>query len=519
MNPKLRRFAPIGLYIAAIAAMVSIGLYIVQREWNLYIQISLGCILIGLALFAILDPDKVRMALTGRQARYGSNALVLSIAFIGILVVINYLGYKNTKRWDLTEEKQNTLAKETLDTLSSLPQEVKAVAFFTGRTSSTYAKNLLEQYKFNGKGKFDYEFIDPEKDPVSAKEANVTVDGTVVVMMGDRKEPVKYVSEQELTAALVRLLNQESPKIYFLTGHGENSIDESGDESYSQVKTTLESKNYQVESLNLLATNAIPEDARVIVISGPDKPVSEKEVELLKAYMDNGGALIVMEEPTVVSDFGNSPDPLADYLKESWGITLGNDIVVDNTSQNGLLAVANSYANQSITDKLQGMVTIFWTARSVQISEEAEAEITRQSLINTSTQSWAETDLEALKNQDQEAQIKPDEGVDFMGPVPLAAVAENNTKEQRLVVFGDSDFAKDSFFSQYGNGDLIINAIDWASYQETLINLTPKNTVNRIMLPPKKYTLGLILLGSVFLLPGAFIVAGVVVWFQRRRRG
>ncbi|MEN6300109.1 MAG: GldG family protein, partial [Anaerolineaceae bacterium] len=274
MNPKLRRFAPIGLYIAAIAAMVSIGLYIVQREWNLYIQISLGCILIGLALFAILDPDKVRMALTGRQARYGSNALVLSIAFIGILVVINYLGYKNTKRWDLTEEKQNTLAKETLDTLSSLPQEVKAVAFFTGRTSSTYAKNLLEQYKFNGKGKFDYEFIDPEKDPVSAKEANVTVDGTVVVMMGDRKEPVKYVSEQELTAALVRLLNQESPKIYFLTGHGENSIDESGDESYSQVKTTLESKNYQVESLNLLATNAIPEDARVIVISGPDKPVS-----------------------------------------------------------------------------------------------------------------------------------------------------------------------------------------------------------------------------------------------------
>ncbi|MEN6299773.1 MAG: Gldg family protein, partial [Anaerolineaceae bacterium] len=287
----------------------------------------------------------------------------------------------------------------------------------------------------------------------------------------------------------------------------------------SQVKTTLESKNYQVESLNLLATNAIPEDARVIVISGPDKPVSEKEVELLKAYMDNGGALIVMEEPTVVSDFGNSPDPLADYLKESWGITLGNDIVVDNTSQNGLLAVANSYANQSITDKLQGMVTIFWTARSVQISEEAEAEITRQSLINTSTQSWAETDLEALKNQDQEAQIKPDEDVDLMGPVPLAAVAENTTKEQRLVVFGDSDFAKDSFFSQYGNGDLIINAIDWASYQETLINLTPKNTVNRIMLPPKKYTLGLILLGSVFLRPGAFIVAGVVVWFQRRRRG
>lgn len=518
MNPKIRRFAPIGLYFAVIAAIVSIGLYVVQREWNLYLQISLGCILIGLALFTILDPDKVRIALTGRQARYGSNALVLSLAFIGILVVINYLAYKNTKRWDLTEEKQNTLAQETIDTLSKLPQNVKALAFFTSRTNSTSAKNLLDQYKYHGKGRFDYEFIDPEKDPVAAKNANITVDGTIVMQMGDRKDPVKYVSEQELTASLVRLMNQDSPKIYFLTGHGEKNLTESGDESYSRVKSTLESKNYQVESLNLLASKAIPEDARVIVIAGPQKPVSKDEVELLKTYLDDGGALVVMEEPTVVTKFDNEPDPLADYLKDSWGIELGNDIVVDNSSQNAFLAVANSYGNQSITEKLQGMVTFYWTARSVRISEET-SDITRQNLVLTSRQSWAETDLEALQNEEQQPQISADPSVDYMGPVTLAVAAENTEKKQRLVVFGDSDFANNSFFSQYGNGDLFINTIDWASYQETLINLTPKNTVNRIMLSPKKYTLGLILLGSVFLLPGSVILGGILVWFQRRRRG
>jgi ABC-type uncharacterized transport system involved in gliding motility auxiliary subunit len=518
MNPKLRRFAPIGLYLALIAALVSAGLFIVQREWNLYLQISLGCIILGLALFAILDPDRVRVAFTGRQAKYGSNALVMSLAFIGILVVLNYVGYKNSKRWDLTEEKQNTLAKETIDTLASLPQEVTAMAFFTGRTNSTTAKTLLDQYKFSGKGKFNYKFIDPEKDPLSAKNANVTVDGSVVLAMGDRKELVNNVSEEEVTAAMVRLMNQDSPKIYFLTGHGEKNTDDSGDESYSKVKSTLESKNYQVASLNLLSTNKIPEDARVIIVAGPKKPVSQGEVDLLSSYLDGGGSLIVMEEPTPVTDFGDSPDPLADYLKSTWGIELGNNIVVDNSSQNAFLAIADSYANQSITDKLKGMVSFYWTARSVQVTGEM-ADVDRQELVKTSAQSWAETDLEALKNQDQQAQITADPKVDLMGPVSLAAMAENTAKKQRLVVFGDSDFANNTFFSQYGNGDLFINTVDWAAFQETLINLTPKETVNRVIVSPSKYTLGLILLGSIFVLPGSVIVTGIVVWIQRRRRG
>lgn len=516
MTPKLRRFAPIGLYLALIAVLVSTGLFIVQREWNLYLQISLGCIVLGLAIFTIFDPDRARISLTGRQARYGSNAFVMSLAFIGILVVINFLVYKNSKRWDLTEEKQNTLAQETVDTLTSLPQEVKALAFFTSRTNSSTAKTLLDQYKFSGKGKFDYEFIDPEKDPVSAKNNNITVDGTVIVVMGDRKEPVTNIAEQEVTAALVRLMNQDSPKIYFLTGHGEKSIEETGDESYSQAKTTLVSKNYQVETLNLLTTNEIPEDARVIVIAGPTKPVSQSEVELLATYLGGGGALIVMEEPSPVTDFGDSADPLAEYLEGMWGITLGDNIIVDNSSQNAFLAIADAYSEHSITEKLQGMVSFYWTARTVQISGEI-ADVVEQELIKTSTQSWAETDLESLKNQD--AQVAADPEVDLIGPVSLAVVAENTTKKQRLVVFGDSDFANNQFYSQYGNGDLFINTIDWASYQETLINLTPKETVNRIMLSPTKYTLGLILLGSVFVLPGSVIVFGIVVWIQRRRRG
>jgi hypothetical protein len=50
MKSNLRRFAPIGLYLALLAALAAVSLYIIQREWNLYLQISLGLVLVGLAI-------------------------------------------------------------------------------------------------------------------------------------------------------------------------------------------------------------------------------------------------------------------------------------------------------------------------------------------------------------------------------------------------------------------------------------------------------------------------------------
>jgi ABC-type uncharacterized transport system involved in gliding motility auxiliary subunit len=516
INPGWRRFAPLGLYLAGLAALASIGLYIVQRQWNLYLQISLGLVVIGLALFAVLDPERVRVALTGRQARYGSNALVMSIAFIGILVVINYIVYKNPKRWDLTEDKQNTLAKETVDTLKGLPSKVEAQAFFTARSSTDYAKGLLDQYKFSSNGKFDYQFIDPEADPVSAQNAGITADGTIVMKMGGRTELVKVVSEKEMTAALVRLMTNEVVPVYFLTGHGERSLDTAGDNSLTQLKSTLESKRYQVKTLNLAVDQKVPDDARVIVVAGPTKPVTVQEVELLKGFLDKGGALIVMEEPLLVTEFGDEADPLADYLTTAWGITLGKDIVIDQSSQQPLIAVAAQYSNDLITQKLQGIISYFPSARSVQ-AKAPPSGVTATELVFTGSQSWAETDLAAMRNQQQ---VSPDQNTDLFGPVPLAVSAEMTANaRERVVVFGDSDFAADANFSRYANGDLIVNAIDWSAENENLINLTPKTPIDRVLLPPQKYSIGMVLLGSVFVIPGLVLVAGVVVWIQRRRRG
>ena len=516
MKPQWRRFAPFGLWLALAAAVASITLYILQREWNLPLQVSLGLIVIGLALFAVLDPENVRQALSGRKARYGSNAVILAIAFIGILVVVNYFAYTNDKRWDLTEDKENTLAQETLDVLQQLPEPVVANAFFSPSISTETADSLLDQYAHQSYGKFSYKFIDPVSDPVAANDANITRDGTIVLEMGEVRQSIETVTEEEITSGLVRLMNPGNNIIYFLTGHGEFNLEGGGDDTLTQLKSELDNKNYSVQSLNLLSTNLIPDDADLIVIAGPLVSLADNEITLLGEYQKNGGSLVVMEEPVLLTQIGDGADLLADYLSQDWGVVLGRDIVVDLKTEQAFLAYANQYGTHAITQKMRNIATAFPTARSVTVTDAIGSGVSQTLLIFTADQSWAETDLAGLQAG---GSIQADNGIDLMGPVSMAAIAENFNSGARLVVFGDADFATNAFITAYGNTDMIVNSIDWAAGQEDLISLTAKPATQRVLAIPNTFTLGLLFLGSMILIPGIVLAGGVTAWIIRRRHG
>ena len=513
MKSKLRKFAPLGLYLAAAATLASAGIYIVMRNFNLPLQISLGLIVIGLATFTLLNPERARQFLTGKQARYTSNLLLLSISVIGILAVINYLSYQNNKRWDLTETQEHTLAPETIDTLEKLQEPVIAQAFFTSRISKDAAQKLLDSYQYAAKDRFEYHFIDPEANPLEAQAAKVTRDGTIVLKMGTRQEQVTFPGEQDITSAIIRLAHPGERTVYFLVGHGEADIETEADNAYTQVRQVLENKNYTVKTLNLLNNPTVPDDAKTIVIAGPKKPLTKQETQALDTYMQNRGSLVVLTEPREIT-FQNQQDYLTEYLIDKWGVHLDNDIIIDPNVNPPLIAIANKYAQHPITEKLLNIASIFPTSHSISF-EAKGSEINLLALISSSDMAWGETNFEGLKNN----QISPDQATDFIGPLTLAVVGENTNTHSRLVVIGDSDFASNQYYQEYGNSDLIVNSIDWASGQEDLISLTPKKQISRILLPPTQIVLGLILLGSVFALPGFVVVAGISTWISRKRRG
>jgi ABC-type uncharacterized transport system involved in gliding motility auxiliary subunit len=523
------RYAIIGLAVAALGCVataglalvrgsVALGLYTPARPESLTegIAISAGILVIGLALYGILNPAGVRRFVAGRQARYGSNALIMSLAFIGILVIINWLVYQNPKKFDLTEGKQRTLAPETLQALEALPQNVLAKAFYSSQYPVDTAKSLLGDFRSSSNGKFDFEFIDPNADPVQARKYGITGDGKIILIMGDTQETAAYADENTLTQAMIRLISPEVRAVYFLTGHGEPSLTASETTSLLRARETLESKNYTVEELNLAAANKVPDGAKAVIIAGASAPLLEQEVEQLREYVGNGGSLIVLADPPPFTDEDPEADPLAQYLADEWSITLQDTLVIDLTSNQPFSAISASYSSSAPITAHTTTFTIMPEARSLAIDATPPEDLRVTALILTSQQSWGETDLAALQATQE---VAFDEAKDVPGPLTLAASAENTTTKGRVVVFGNSTFARNEGFDAYANGDIFTNAVDWAAQETDLINITPKTPVTRTFNPPGQLVFILIVLGSVFLIPGLVLVAGISSWLARRRHG
>jgi ABC-type uncharacterized transport system involved in gliding motility auxiliary subunit len=524
-----RKFASACLWISGVAILVIaillivkllvfIGLYtpLDQKAINLVLWICLGVALIGPGLFALIDPQRIREFLTGRQARHGSNATIMLIAFILIVVIINAMVYQNPVQWDWTEGKENTLASETIDTLSALPDPVQAIGFFTTRTSNNSTLELFTRIKAKSNGKFTYEFINPETNPAKANQYKITQDGSVVILLQGRQEILTNPTEQEFTNALIHLMNPGQRAVYFLTGHGERDIQNATDKAYTRARAALESKNYTVKALNLLAQNKIPDDALAVIINGPTQPISNQEVSLLKAYLEGGKALILLEDASLISNTGKNSDPLLEYFSNSWGITLNNDLVIDPSSSQIDFAVENAYGSHPITNKLksQNLVSFFPAARSLTLNEKIQ-DISTTALVTTIDSSWGETDFAAL----QSSKLSFDPATDFPGPMTIAAASQNSSSNAQVVIIGNSSFASDIYFDQYGNGELFINSVDWAAGQENMMYLTANTPISRQMRMPNSYTILLLAFIFVILIPGLVVAGGVVSWFMRRSRG
>ncbi|MEW6083826.1 MAG: Gldg family protein [Chloroflexota bacterium] len=535
-QPAWRKYTFVALIIALLACISTALLAAVQGIITLQLLppletperlinalwISFGLTIIGIGVYAFLEPARIQKFITGRQAKYGGNTIIAVLAFVTTLVIVNFLAFDNPYQVaDMTEDQANTLAPELIAALDAVPEKVTATAFFTQNRSTESAEQLFGNIKASSNGKFEYEFVDPNRDPQRAREAGITGDGKVLLEMGERSETATTATETEILKAMIRLINPEERVIYFLTGHGERDPERVNDDNsaLTRASTTLKNKNYAVQQLSLLAENKVPEDADLIVIAGPLQPISENEVELLRAYLNAGGALLVMADPVVLTDFGEAADPLAEMLAEDWGITINNDFVIDLASSDPTLGVGFSESydpSHPITSQIVNLETLFPLTRSLSLTPGKEG-VQLNQLVSTTERSWGERDFNSLTDEGWPPSY--DETTELVGPLALAAAGENLTTGGRVVVFGTSQFAGDQLFDSYGNGDLFANSVDWAAEQEDIANITPKQPVSRIFLPASQLRIFMLMLVVGLVIPGVFVALGVVTWVQRRRQG
>jgi len=514
----------VALVFAAVAIKFS------KPEWQQYYY---GLAIAGLVctlLYILSQWREIGQAFAGRQARLGTLAVASVLVVLAILAAINYLGTRHNKRWDLTAAKQFSLSDQTRKVLQDLKQPVHIRVFARSDDFERF-RDRLDEYTYASKN-VTVEYIDPEKKPALAQQFGITALGTVVFEYAGRNEKATSEGEQELTNALIKVVQGRQPKVYFTQGHGEKDTTSADRSGYNSISAALTSDNFVVDKVVLAQQTAVPADANVLIIAGPHTDFLAPEIDMLKAYLAKGGKVLMLLDPVLKPD---QPQLTGlEALLKDWAITAGHDIVLDVSGMGRLIGtdesvpVAASYPPHPITQNFN-LLTAYPLARSMTPIEGGVNGRTAQPIIETSRSSWAETDLKSLTT----GGAKADEN-DKKGPVPLGAavsapanegVAKSEAKagdnqpekkeETRLVAIGDSDFASNAALGVQGNRDLFLNTVNWLAQQENLISIRPHDAEDRRITLTADQERRIFFL-TVLIVPGLILLAGVQTWWRRR---
>ena len=467
-----------------------------------------------------------------RNARYGAIAGFSVVIVLGILIAVNYLSVRQNKRWDLTANRQYSLSDQTVKLLQGLDAPVKFMVFDQETNFDRYRPRLTE-YAYNS-SKVTAQYIDAEKDPAAAKQYGVTTLGTIVISYKGRTENVNGDAEQDLTNGLIKILNPQQLKVYFLAGHGEKDPASSDRGGYSSIADALKRDNYQFDKLVLAQANEIPADANELIIAGPKTDILDSEASLIRGYLARAGKLLVLLDPP---ENLKSPAPMPNLtaLLKDWGMNAPNSVVVDVsglTSSPEVPAAAPPYPSHPITDRFD-LLTAYPLVRAI-TPITGNAAKPAQSFIQTSARSWAETNLASLGDRNA---LAPDaDKGDIVGPVSIgvaaSAPAENaaadakpaansaqkadeKKAETRVAAIGDSDFAANAYLGIQGNRDLFMNTVSWLSQQENLIAIRPREASDRRLTITASQMTGLFWL-TIVIIPAIVFGSGAYSWWRRR---
>lgn len=491
-------------------------LFILGSHWFVVANLTAG--VLAIIAWAAAGWEDVRAVLAQRSTRYGAGTLVYSVLFLVLLVGLNFVLARHHHRFDVTEAGVYTLSPQSRRVLGRLKEDLVFTAFVEGGRDEQLA-NLLDSYRY-ASSRVKVRMVDPDREPGLAEQMHITTLRSVHVRYGKESTVVTEPSEEKLTNAIIRVTSTKKKVVYYVTGHGENPLDAVQDpRGFSAAKEALQNENYEVKELVLPTVNKVPDDASVVVIAGPKRPLRDYEVSALDSYLRRGGRLLAM--------LGPRQGTKLEKLLADWGVKLGHDIVIDRElrlfqgPRLGVTPITKSYGYHPITEDFRDY-TIFPETRSVSPDATGKKGISATTLVRTGRTSWAETDLDGVFKQHRAA-LDPN---DRRGPISIAVAVTAKLRdmgidhdgEARLVVVGTPLFADNqNLVATRPNRDLFLNAAGWLVGQEELVSIRPRSIrASRADLTPAQVFNVFFL--SVLLLPELLIGAGLAVWWSRRSR-
>jgi ABC-type uncharacterized transport system involved in gliding motility auxiliary subunit len=412
-----------------------------------------------------------------RSARHGANAILMTVLFTAILVIVQAISIRHTRRYDVTKNKRFTLSEQTVSILERIDDDIQITAFFRKFTAQRLeAKNLLDLYALQNR-RITYAFIDPDQQPHIAERFRAR-NGEVVVEYKDHQRKIDELTEEKLTNSIVFSLRDIQKTIYFTTGHDEKRIESRDRSGLNAARRSLEEEGFTTHEISLLEVDSVPPDCSVLVLAGPKKEFLQNEADKVDVYLAGGGNALFLLDPRW--PINRIESILTRYHVELENVVLLDELVIVDAGEEVFDATYTKirrYERHPITRDFRS-VTIFPMARPISIAPvEGDRSVRIQILAVTEKSVWGETDLNSFKV----GSATRDE-LDVPPPLAVAAVAvrtnnwdappgaaQSNEIKSKIVVIGDSDFATNRFFGVLGNSDFFLNAVEYLAEEEIVI--------------------------------------------------
>lgn len=473
--------------------------------------------------------NKNREALNSKSAKIGGYSFFLTIVVLAIIIAVNVLvSALPTKytQFDISAQQLYSLTSSTKVVVTNLEKDVDIYWICQAGKEDAVLEKLLSVYD----GLSEHLTVtrkDPDVFPTFAEkytDAKVT-NNSLVIECGNKSRYISYSDiyeqdaseyyttgsvstyfdgEGEITTAIDYAVSDDLPKVYVLSGHGEEALSES-------LETALQKQNIEVEKdFTLLNVDAVPEDADCVMLYAPQNDLSEEEVAMLKDYMNQGGHLFVMSGPNKEGTLTNLHTLLSDY-----DISVADGIVVEadrsHYAFNEPYILLADIQSSEMTDALidAGSYVIVSIAEGLNVGTNSNG-ATVTPLLTTSDLAFSK-----IKGYDLDTYEKEEEDTD--GPFTLALSVENKN-EGKMIWISSNVFLEDTYnaYSAGANMDFAMNSLLWMVGETDSISIRSKS-LDYSFLTISDSTAGRIKICLIGIIPLAYLLFGLDEVLRRRK--
>ena len=451
-----------------------------------------------------------------KNLKHGSYSMGAITIFIAIIVVLNLVLQEVPSKYreiDLSTQKLYSIGDQTKKVLKKLDKDVEIYYIAQSGSESSDIQKLLEKYE-EGSDHIKVEQKDPAVNPKFVSQYtsdNNSLYETTVNYQTYSSEVTGFDGEGQITSAINYVTSDSMPVMYTLEGHDEATMSDT-------LKDTIQKANIDIQSLNLLTMDSVPDDADILFIFAPAKDISEDEASKIISYLENGGKALI------VSNYSSEEMPNFASVLENYGVKTADGIVLEGDtnhyiSQNPSYLLPNIESNDITSSLSSGSRYILMPlAQGIVKSDNYRDSLEITDILTTSDGSYSKVNIEDMQTMEKESD-------DIDGPFAVGvSITENldDEKETQIVYYSSEALFNDQMNTMVSgaNYELISASVNWMCESEedsNTISIASKSyDTSTLTIPAADASFWSIFVTAV--VPVVILVIGGGIWMKRRKQ-